>query len=200
MSTNFNRLDISRGAVLLGLILLVAAFVSYGVIYVLINMEQSYSGQSIFERVQLMVWFAMALYGIVGSFFIIIVGLFATHKVAGPLHHLEMMLDEAESGTLPEEVRFRDGDQLLPLAQAQTVMFSYLILRERELAGLWARVEKSLGTLALGVESASPEEWSRLAADLQSECSALAAEADKPGEDAVSPPESWPDTQNGRMR
>jgi hypothetical protein len=183
MSRNFQPLFISRSTVLLGVIFLVAAFVSYGVIYFMINAESSYTGQSAFESTQLMVWFAVALYWIIGAFFIIIVGLYMTHKVAGPLYRLEMMLDEAESGALPTEVRFRDGDQLLPLANAQSVMFSYLIHRDQELAGLWARVKKSLDALALRAESASQEEWSRLAADLQAECSALAAETTREAED-----------------
>jgi hypothetical protein len=183
MSRNFQPLFISRSMVLLGVIFLVAAFVSYGVIYFMINAESSYTGQSAFESTQLMVWFAVALYWIVGAFFIIVVGLYMTHKVAGPLYRLEMMLDEAESGTPPAEVRFRDGDQLLPLANAQSVMFSYLIHRDQELAGLWARVKKSLDALALRAESASQEEWSRLAADLQAECSALAAETTREAED-----------------
>ena len=184
MSRNFQPLFLSRSMVLLGVIFLVAAFVSYGVIYFMINAEGSYTGPSAFESTQLMVWFAVALYWIIGAFFIIIVGLYVTHKVAGPLYRLEMMLEEAESGAFPSEVRFRDGDQLLPLANAQSVMFSYLILREQEIPRLWARVEKALDTLVMGAESASPEEWSRLAADLQSECSVLAAEAGKKGEDA----------------
>jgi hypothetical protein len=189
MSRNFQPLFISRSMVLLGVIFLVAAFVSYGVIYFMINAESSYTGQSAFESTQLMVWFAVALYWIIGAFFIIVVGLYMTHKVAGPLYRLEMMLDEAESGALPTEVRFRDGDQLLPLANAQSVMFSYLIHRDQELAGLWARVKKSLDALALRAESATQEEWSRLAVDLQAECSALAAETTREAEDDELPPE-----------
>jgi prepilin-type N-terminal cleavage/methylation domain-containing protein len=197
MSRNFHPLYVFRSSVLLGLILLIASFISYGILYFMINTESSYSGQSILDRIHLMVWFAMALYWIIGSFFILIVGLFATHKVAGPLYRLEMMLDEATAGRLPGEVSFRDGDQLQPLAYAQSVIFSYLILREREMAEHWTRVEKSLGALALGTENATSEEWSALAADLQSECSALIADAANLGGEAVSPPESLPGGQKG---
>ncbi len=200
MPRAFHPLYLFRSAILLGVILLAASFAAYGILSFMISTERGYSGQSIFERIQLMVWFAVALYGILASFFIIIVGLFATHKVAGPLHRLELMLDEARSGVLPEEVHFREGDQLQPLARAQTVMFAYLILREREMAGLWARVEKSLGALALGAESASPEEWSRLAADLQSECSALAVIAGRMDGDASSPAGPLPGAPGGRRK
>jgi prepilin-type N-terminal cleavage/methylation domain-containing protein len=181
MSGNFHPLYLFRNAVLFGVILLAASFAAYGILSLTITTERGYSGQPLFERIQLMVWFAVALYGMIAAFFIIIVGLFATHRVAGPLHRLEMMLDAARSGAVPEEVRFRQGDQLQPLANAQTVMFAYLILREREMSGLWKQVEKSLGDLAAGAESASPDEWSRLAAELQAASSALASVAGRTG-------------------
>lgn len=155
----------------------------------MINSGSSYTGQAVYELIKLMVWFAIALYSIIGSFFIIIVGLFITHKVAGPLYRLEMKLAEAESRDLPGEVHFRESDQLIPLAEAQRVIFSYISRRDQEVTGLWPRVKKSLDTLAMQAERATPEEWSRLVADLESECSALAEEAAKQEGDTCPPSE-----------
>jgi len=200
MNRNFQPLFISRSTVLLGVILLCAAFVSYGVIYLMISSQSSYTGQTVYELIKLMVWFAIALYSIIGSFFIIIVGLFVTHKVAGPLCRLEMTLDEAESGYLPGEVCFRKGDQLTPLADAQKMVFSYLDHRDQDVTGLWPRVKKSLDTLAMEAERATPEEWSRLVADLESECLALAEEAARQEEVADPPSESTESTKKKRRK
>lgn len=189
MSRTFHPHYMFRSAALLGVILLFASFISYGIIYVMINAQSSYTGQSVADRIQLMVWFAMTLYWIIGSFFIIIVGLFVTHKVAGPLYRVELTLDEAESGALPDGVHLRDGDQLQSLADAQAVIFTYLTHREQGIVEHWERVEKLLDSLVQSVESATPDEWSRLVADLQSECSALAAEAARQARDDELPPE-----------
>src|SRR5512138_119655 len=118
---------------LLGGVLLAASLVFYLSLFLLLHSEQVpfWGGQadippSLSDRIDLMVLFAVAIYGVVASFLILVVGLFATHKVAGPLYRLEHLTAEAKAGRIPTEVRFRKGDQLASLAQGQARLFALL--------------------------------------------------------------------------
>jgi hypothetical protein len=59
---------------------------------------------------------------LVGGVFILcifnVLGLFASHRIAGPLHRLRKHLDAAGEGATSADVRFRDGDYFPELAKA----------------------------------------------------------------------------------
>ncbi len=163
---------------LLGGVLLGASVILYLLLFLLLHGEQVpfWAGQadippSLSERIDMMVLFAVAIYGVVASFLILVVGLFATHKVAGPLFRLEHLTAEAEAGRIPTQVRFRKGDQLACLAEGQARLFALLAGRERLLNDRLAEVWEAKRRLA---ESAGGEEWTARVEDLRSAYRSLA--------------------------
>lgn len=180
MSRYFQQFYVFRSAAFLGVVLLLAGFAAYGVLWVAMSGEPE-GEKTLLERVGLMVWFAVALYGIVAAFLILLLGLFATHKVAGPLYRLEKVTTEAMGGKIPGEIHFREGDQMQPLARAQSLMFSYLGDREREFAEAGSRIEKRCCALAEAAVTAAPDEWSRLVQELRADITGVSAAVRSPG-------------------
>jgi hypothetical protein len=62
--------------------------------------------------------FSMLAYVLVVSVVIALLSLRATHKIAGPLYRMERALENFESGHAVKAVFLREGDCLVPLAQA----------------------------------------------------------------------------------
>jgi len=177
MDRYFQHFFVFRSAAFLGGMLLLACFAAYWLLWMMIAGEPGGVEKPLFERVRLMVWFAVSLYGIIAANLIILVGLYSSHKVAGPLYRLERMTTDALGGNLPGEIHFREGDQMQPLARAQSAMFTYLSGREREMAEAGTRVERACGALAEGAVTASPEEWSGKVDALRRELAAVASSA-----------------------
>jgi hypothetical protein len=179
MTRYFQRLFVFRGVALLGGSVLLASFVAYGFLWAMIAGGAGHAGEPVLQRIAPVVWFAVVLYGIVAGNCILLAGVFLTHRVAGPLFRLEKMTAAAMADLLPEEVRFREGDQMQPLALAQSRMFAHLAGKEREIAAASARAEKAYDTLAERLQAAAPAEWSTMADALQAELAAVAAAARK---------------------
>jgi hypothetical protein len=177
MAIHFERIFISRGVALLGAIVLVASFSAYGFLWATISGGAGHAGEPVLLRITPLVWFSVILYGIVAGQFILLAGVYFTHKVAGPLFRLEKMTDAAMADDLPGEVTFRQGDQMQPLARAQSRMFAFLAGREREIEAAGARAEKARDLLAERIQAAAPAEWSKLVDAMQAELAAVAAAA-----------------------
>lgn len=62
--------------------------------------------------------FSMLAYVLVLSVAIALLSGYAIHKIAGPLYRMERALENYESGHAVKAVFLREGDQLVPLAQA----------------------------------------------------------------------------------
>jgi hypothetical protein len=165
MSRYFGPAYLFRSLAVLGSILLSASLSAYTVLYR--QLSQWDGSASLSSQVGGMVWFAVALYGIVASFLIIFLGVFATHRVAGPLYRLEKLAATAAAGAIPPEVHLREGDEMHVLAEAQGRLFAALAEREREIAGCAGRVERAGMDLAAVVEDGAPERRARGAADLR---------------------------------
>jgi hypothetical protein len=60
----------------------------------------------------------MLAYVLVLSVAIALLSGYAIHKIAGPLYRMERALENYESGHAVKAVFLREGDQLVPLAQA----------------------------------------------------------------------------------
>jgi hypothetical protein len=150
------------GAVLLGACA-VAYFLLYGILTVQLGSSFSdafYALKSLYERMGLLVWFAVVLYGICAAVLILVTAMFATHKVAGPLFRLEMMIDEAMRGKIPRSVHFREEDQIKPLAEAQAWMFAAMAAREDAIAALTQTVAERRAALT-GLVHETPERWAQ---------------------------------------
>jgi len=62
--------------------------------------------------------FSMLAYVLVVSVVIALLSGYSFHKIAGPLYRMERALENYESGHAVKAVFLREGDQLVPLAQA----------------------------------------------------------------------------------
>ncbi len=62
--------------------------------------------------------FSMLAYVLVLCVAIALISSYAIHKIAGPLYRMERALENYESGDAVKAVFLREGDQLVPLAQA----------------------------------------------------------------------------------
>jgi hypothetical protein len=183
MTRYFDRSFLFRSTAVIGALILGGGFVAYAVLYSLLSSAAGGAGQPLFERVRLMVWFAVTLYGIIAGFLILVAGLFATHKVAGPLFRLEKATREAAGGAIPDGVHFREGDQMKPLAGAQGLMLASLASRERELAELGGGVERACQRLGAGAASLTAAEWAASVTDLRRALAGVSAAAQRRGGD-----------------
>ncbi len=138
---------------------LVACFIAYYCLSFTLTRQlgESFRGayfllKSMNESTGLVVWFAVVLYGIVISIFILAIALFATHKVAGPIFRLESLVDSARRGVIQKDISFRTQDQIVPLAGAVSRVFSVIGEKEDVISRLVEDLEKArqrLGELIL---------------------------------------------------
>ncbi len=174
---------IFRNLVLFGAALLLACALAYFLLYsaLAVNLGSSFSEafytlKGLYQKMGLLVWFSVVLYGIVAAVLILVVALFATHKVAGPLFRLEMLIDEALRGRIPRKVCFRQTDQIQPLADAQGRLFAVYGGREDRLAVLLGEAEERRSVLT-GRVHGSAEDWDQGAAALEGALHRLAEAA-----------------------
>lgn len=124
---------IMRNLAYISMAVLAGCFIIYGIIYKNLSMKLSTSFRGAFfqmkalqEGLDMTVLLAITLYGIVAWTGLLVISLFATHKVAGPLFRLESMVQRARDGHIPAGFVFRDGDQIAPLANVQSEFFGYI--------------------------------------------------------------------------
>ncbi|MCX5666740.1 MAG: methyl-accepting chemotaxis protein [Candidatus Omnitrophica bacterium] len=87
---------------------------------------------------------------IIIGFAAIIMTLFASHKIAGPLYHIGKDIDELASGNLNVRFKLRGGDEIKELAYKLDSMAQSLSLRA-------AAIKKALSSLESSSKDASPE-------------------------------------------
>lgn len=87
---------------------------------------------------------------IIIGFAAVIVTLFASHKIAGPLYHIGKDIDELASGNLNVRFKLRGGDEIKELAYKLDSMAQALSLRA-------AVIKKALIDLESSSKDASPE-------------------------------------------
>ena len=75
----------------------------------------------------------------------IIVTLFTSHKIAGPLYAIEKRVDEVAGLNLKTEFRLRTGDQLKPLAVGLDVMVSNLRKGVKDAGRALSELETAMG-------------------------------------------------------
>jgi methyl-accepting chemotaxis protein len=81
---------------------------------------------------------------------IAVISVFFSHKIAGPMVHLERSLETIASGDLTYRSKLRQGDQLLPISEGINSMVRSLNHRARSLKdaiGEIKRCEETLGSL-----------------------------------------------------
>lgn len=147
---------------------LMACFIAYYCLSFTLSRQlgESYRGayflmKSMNENTGLIVWFAVVLYGIIVSIFILAIALFATHKVAGPLFRLESLVDSARRGMIQRNINFRTRDQIIPLAAAVSRVFSKIGEKEDVISGLVEDLESAqqrLGELLLAQDTGWPDQ------------------------------------------
>lgn len=81
---------------------------------------------------------------IVVSIFTIILTLFISHKIAGPLYRLKKELDTIGKGMFPEDFRIRKKDQLQDLAKSLSSMVKGLKEKIGKLKSDWKELKDSL--------------------------------------------------------
>lgn len=155
MGRYIKRMFIFKNLTYLASAVIAACFTTYGILYKALSTELAmsfggayYQMKSVYDGMDLIVWFSIALYGIITWTSILAICLFATHKIAGPLFRLEQVLKGAMEGAFPPPFVFREGDQIAPLAEVKNRLFDYLKTREDRLYGL----TDDLDTLRQGLE------------------------------------------------
>lgn len=76
-----------------------------------------------------------------------VVGIFLSHKIAGPLYRLKRIMLEIGKGTLPRELRFRKGDHMHDMADALNEMVTGLRDKDRQTRETIERMESLIGEL-----------------------------------------------------
>jgi hypothetical protein len=167
MSSYIGSRYILRYSTVFGAVLFGACAIAYILLFRILTVqlgssfnEAFYTLKALYERMGLLVWFAVVLYGICAAVLILVTAMFATHKVAGPLFRLEMMTDEAMRGKIPRTVRFREEDQIKPLAEAQEWMFAAMAAREEAIAALTQKAAERRAALT-GMVNETPERWAQ---------------------------------------
>jgi methyl-accepting chemotaxis protein len=109
------------GAIVLILVLVVVAS---GLFYILANrnLEQA-TYRAHFEALRntmqlLLPW--LLIVNLIGLIVVIILALFFTHKIAGPVYHLIVDLKKLKDGDLTAQTVFRKGDRLKDVASAMS--------------------------------------------------------------------------------
>ncbi len=109
---------------------------------------------------------------IVMSLFTILVVLFVSHKIAGPLYRFKRVMQELENGDFSSDFQIRTPDQLQELAKA----FNSMIKRVREELG---QLKENSLTLKQKLENLSDHEISELKRPILKELKAITEELNK---------------------
>ena len=80
------------------------------------------------------------------GFATILVSLFASHRIAGPLYRLDKDLQEVTSGNLQMKFRLRKSDEMKKLAKSLNIMVESLKADVVNIKKLFLDVEEALGT------------------------------------------------------
>ena len=109
---------------------------------------------------------------------VVIVSVFVSHKLAGPIFRLEQVAELVAKGDLSVRVHFRDGDELAETAAHVNRMIESLrekTARDRDLASrIAARLEEISGQLKSG--AVSPQDAAARLAELTGEVRGIASD------------------------
>ncbi len=173
---------ILRNMAILSMIVLCACFVTYMVLYSMLSKELAtnfraafYQLKSTYDALNMVVLLGVTLYSIITWTFILAVSLFATHKVAGPLYRLELAIGDGKKGVLRTDLKFREGDQIAPLAEAKNGLFVHLKEKEDRFAALRERLSGLRGSIH-EYASTDTSQWK----DTQSELREIVGEIKAP--------------------
>ena len=86
----------------------------------------------------------LALVTLFSAIAVIILTLFTSHKIAGPLYRLKKEIELFKGGQIEANFRTRNTDQLQDLAEALADMSRVLSAKHRELKGALAELKDSL--------------------------------------------------------
>ena len=163
MSRFINSAFILRNLIAFAAATLAGCFAAYSILYWSLSRDLGESYSRAFYLMKVLregtgpvVWFAVTLYGIVISIFVLTIALFATHKVAGPLYRLEMVLEMALRGQLSESVHFRARDQMVPLAESIGRLISVIRRKETGLTELAEEIRSARDDMDGKIRSKDP--------------------------------------------
>lgn len=138
-------------------VILLSGLCSAALIYWLTN--DVLRAQSLSVHVSIMnTWERLGMSILLGNFVATLVAgtvavisvLYASHKIAGPLHRFERLCAEIGNGNFEGVARLREMDQLHDLAEAFTAMMAKLRSRRDRQAGLLADIDSRIVHLQNG--------------------------------------------------
>jgi methyl-accepting chemotaxis protein len=121
------------------------------------------------ERLGLTILIGNVVAIVIASTVAVVVAIYASHKIAGPLYRFEKICEQIGDGQLNTITTLRENDQLQPLAAAFTVMLEKLRTRKNQqqatIGLISAEIEALINDKSLGGEH--HEMLERLATRLQ---------------------------------
>jgi len=132
----------------LGLVFLVNLLLYSFILYLLLNepMRATYAGsRDLLLHMREILWIVslvtFLVQSIVASVFLILLGLYTSHTIAGPMYRMGVVLKSLLSGKIVSEVRFRKGDRIQPVAEAANRMIREMTRRVRDVRTACERLE-----------------------------------------------------------
>lgn len=139
-----------RIAFLILLIAFIFANITGGLIYLFLNNQTLFAGAQAwlgFERSGYVLLSVVIVAEIVGMLAILLVSLFVSHSVAGPIHRIETLAEEIGKGDLTLKIQIRKGDEFQDLAMKLDAMVNQIRSRIdsiKEVANDISRSKKEL--------------------------------------------------------
>ncbi|MCK5219466.1 HAMP domain-containing protein, partial [bacterium] len=93
----------------------------------------AFSPTLVFARVLDILWLPMLFSTLLGSILIVIISLFYSHRIAGPLYNLKRMMRQIEKGNLNGIMKIRKNDEFHDVEEAFNRMLTGLKNRQEVL-------------------------------------------------------------------
>ena len=94
--------------------------------------------------------------------FVFITGIFQSHKIAGPIYKVRLMLKEIIQGSVPQSIKFRDGDHFPELAEDLTSALQALHEKKNQDYLFLEDVEKYLEEISTHIPEENKGETERI--------------------------------------
>jgi len=91
------------------------------------------------------------------TIFVFIFSIFQSHKIAGPIYKLRKLFDEIKAGSIPQDIRFRNGDHFFDVADDVNDALGMLRSKKNKDYQYMADVEKFLEEISSQITDKSKE-------------------------------------------